>query len=237
MYSAIHSPMPSDAELANQALADETSYRFPSFTANDAVTLGLSIRKRFRGSSRHARGKGMVISIQSIAGHTLFACTAGDLDVSLDSWACLQGMIDIVKRTSHSSYYIEKAMNAMGKTAKQMGLDVGVAICGGAFPIWLENAPCCPIVVAACYSGSSQDDHKLLVTTVRDYLHKMRGEPGTSRLSLSSFAPTEMPIPAVANPELREEDERTEIYSEVFCVCGVRSTRIVSGEIVKAGEL
>ncbi|KIK30836.1 hypothetical protein PISMIDRAFT_670989 [Pisolithus microcarpus 441] len=212
MYSAIHSPMPSDAELANQALADETSYRFPSFTANDAVTLGLSIRKRFRGSSRHARGKGMVISIQSIAGHTLFACTAGDLghpsgtgDVSLDSWACLQGMIDIVKRTSHSSYYIEKAMNAMGKTAKQMGLEIGIAICGGAFPIWLENAPCCPIVVAACYSGSSQDDHKLLVTTVRDYLHKMRGEPGTSRLSLSSFAPTEMPIPTVANPELREE--------------------------------
>ncbi|KAI6004127.1 hypothetical protein EDD15DRAFT_1283003 [Pisolithus albus] len=131
-------------------------------------------------------------------------------------------MIDIVKRTSHSSYYIEKAMNAMGKTAKQMGLEAGIAICGGAFPIWLENAPCCPIVVAACYSGSSQDDHKvhsllshsslpltgnpqLLVTTVRDYLHKMRGEPGTSRLSLSSFAPTEMPIPTVANPELREE--------------------------------
>lgn len=39
----------------------------------------------------------MVLSIQSIAGHTLFACTVGDLggisgvgDVSLDSWACLE---------------------------------------------------------------------------------------------------------------------------------------------------
>lgn len=90
---------------------------------------GLSIRKRFRASSRHNKGKGLVISIQTIAGHTLFACTVGDLgslsgigDVSLDSWACLEGMINVVKRTGHSSFYVEKGMNAMGKTPKQMGI-------------------------------------------------------------------------------------------------------------------
>lgn len=39
----------------------------------------------------------MVLSIQTVGGHTLFACTVGDLggiagvgDVSLDSWACLE---------------------------------------------------------------------------------------------------------------------------------------------------
>ncbi|KAL4075714.1 hypothetical protein V8B97DRAFT_146703 [Scleroderma yunnanense] len=210
MYSGIHGVMPSDAEIANQALSEETGYRFPSFTANDAITIGLSIRKRFRASVRHGKGKGMVISIQTIGGHTLFACTAGDLghpsgagDVSLDSWACLQGMIDIVKRTSHSSYYIEKGMSAMGKTAKQMGFDPGAVVCGGAFPIWLENAPCCPIAIVAGYSGVSHEDHKIVSNTIRDYLHKMRGEPVTSRLSYASLAPTEMPIPTVANPELR----------------------------------
>lgn len=90
---------------------------------------GLSIRKRFRASSRHYKGKGLVISIQTIAGHTLFACTVGDLgspsgigDVSLDSWACLEGMINVVRRTGHSSFYVEKGMNAMGKTPKQMGI-------------------------------------------------------------------------------------------------------------------
>lgn len=69
------------------------------------------------------------MSIQTIAGHTLFACTVGDLgsisgigDVSLDSWTCLESMIDTVKRTGHSSYYVEKAMSAMGKSARQMGL-------------------------------------------------------------------------------------------------------------------
>ncbi|KIM67788.1 hypothetical protein SCLCIDRAFT_107272 [Scleroderma citrinum Foug A] len=203
--------MPSDAEVANQALSEETSYRFPSFTANDAITIGLSIRKRFRASTRHGKGKGMVISIQTIGGHTLFSCTVGDLghpsgagDVSLDSWACLQGMIDVVKRTSHSSYYIEKGMSAMGKTARQMGFDADVAVYGGAFPIWLENAPCCPIAIVACYSGVSYEDHKIVSNTVRDYLHKMRGETvAGSRLSYTSLAPTEMPIPTVANPELR----------------------------------
>ena len=37
-------------------------------------------------------------------------------DVSLDSWACLEGMINTVKRTGHSSFYVEKGMSAMGKT-------------------------------------------------------------------------------------------------------------------------
>jgi len=138
MFLSIHAMIPSDADIANQTLKEESTYRFSTFSATDAVTLGLSLRKRFRGSSRHVKGKGMVISIQTIAGHTLFACTAGDLghhsgegDVSLDSWACLESMISVVKRTSHSSYYVEKGMSAMGKTAKQMGAEGDFAVRGG----------------------------------------------------------------------------------------------------------
>ena len=91
-------PMPpSEAELATQALNEEAIYRFPSFDSDAAVMLGLSLRKRFRASSRHVKVRGMVISIQTIAGHTLFSCTVGNLggmdvagDVSLDSWATLE---------------------------------------------------------------------------------------------------------------------------------------------------
>ncbi|KAH9007160.1 hypothetical protein EDB86DRAFT_2870329 [Lactarius hatsudake] len=182
-------PMPpTDAELATKALDEEAAYRFPSFSANDAVTLGLSLRKRFRASSRHQRlGRGLVISVQTIVGHTMFSCTVGDLgttvgDVSLDSWASLDGMISVVRRTGHSSFYVEKGMGAMGKTPKQLGLPSDLRIHGGgephmhsvprkkqvageltrqriAFPIYLQNALCCPIAVVACYSGSSTDDH------------------------------------------------------------------------------
>jgi len=196
MFNGFHAMTPTDAEIATQTLTEEGGFRFASFSASDAVTLGLSIRKRFRATSRHIKGKGLVISIQTIAGHTLFACTVGDLghvsgigDVSMDSWSCIEGMVNVVRRTGHSSFYVEKGMSAMGKTPKQMGIQGDFRINGGAFPIWLENAPCCPIAIVACYSGSSQDDHNLVVTTIRDYLNKIARNSQAAALS--------MPVPAV----------------------------------------
>ncbi|KAI0301876.1 hypothetical protein B0F90DRAFT_1809967 [Multifurca ochricompacta] len=203
---------PTDAELATKALDEEATYRFPSFSANDAVTLGLSMRKRFRASSRHQRlGRGLVISIQTIVGHTLFSCTVGDLgntvgDVSLDSWTCLDGMISVVRRTGHSSFYVEKGMGAMGKTPKQLGLPSDLRIHGGGEPIHTpstprynrfrpDNAPCCPIAVIACYSGSSADDHHMVVTSVRDYLRKM--SETTDKPPLGSRGPVRMPSPVI----------------------------------------
>ncbi|KAI9448371.1 hypothetical protein H4582DRAFT_84002 [Lactarius indigo] len=137
-------------------------HRSPQMTPSLSASL---LRKRFRASSRHQRlGRGLVISVQTIVGHTMFSCTVGDLgntvgDVSLDSWASLDGMISVVRRTGHSSFYVEKGMGAMGKTPKQLGLPSDLRIHGGAFPIYLQNALCCPIGVVACYSGSSTDDH------------------------------------------------------------------------------
>lgn len=127
---------PSDAEVASQVLSEENSYRFPSFTANEAVALGLSIRKRFRASTRSTKeGRGMLISIQTISGQTLFSCTVDDLmrpssagDVSLGSWSGLQNMIKIVRDTSHSTYYVEKVCKAKGEPAK---MGDGLPVCGG----------------------------------------------------------------------------------------------------------
>lgn len=188
-----------DAQLAKETLDEENAYRFPSFSASDAVTLGLSLRKRFRSSVRHSKGRGLLISIVSIAGHTLFACTVGDesnlTGVSLDSWSCLESMIAVVKRTGHSSYYVEKGMSAMGRATKNVGLQSDCGVQGGAFPIWLENGHCCPIAIVACYSGSSQDDHNLVATTVRDYLNKIRRNSEGTALS----APT-MPAPSTIMP-------------------------------------
>lgn len=79
-----------------------------------------------------------MIAIQTVAGHNLFSCTVGDLghtsgigDVSLDSWTCVEGMINVVKRTGHSSYFVEKGMLAMGKTAKQLGFEGELKAHGG----------------------------------------------------------------------------------------------------------
>ena len=42
-----------------------------------------------------------------------------------------KGMISVVRRTGHSSYYVEKGMNAMGKTPKQLGIQTDYKINGG----------------------------------------------------------------------------------------------------------
>jgi uncharacterized protein (UPF0303 family) len=105
--------MPTHAERAALILAEENSIRFLSFTATDALTLGLSIRKRFRSSGRYQKqGRGLLISVQSMAGHTLFACTVGDSrsaseDVSLQKWERVETMVEIVKRTGHCSFYAQ----------------------------------------------------------------------------------------------------------------------------------
>jgi len=161
MFNVLHEMPKTDAEIATQVLSEEGAYRFPSFSANDAVTIGLSMRKRFRASQRHAKGKGVVISIQTIAGHTLFSCTVGDLghisgigDVSLDSWVCLEGMINVVKRTGHSSYYVEKGMGAMGKTPKQMGMQPELRINGGGTsPTAFSNIPLDSLLAQHSLSG------------------------------------------------------------------------------------
>ena len=79
-----------------------------------------------------------MIKIPTISGHDLFSCTVGELgaasslgDVSLDAWAAIDGMINVVRRTGHSSYYVEKGMNAMGKTPKQLGIQGEYKINGG----------------------------------------------------------------------------------------------------------
>jgi len=224
---------PTETELASQALAEESSYRFPYFSANDAVTLGLSLRKRFRASTRYSKGKGLVITVQTIAGHTLFACTVGDLggvsgvgDVSLDSWSVLEGMVNVVKRTGHSSYYVEKGMSAMARG--QAGMQSDLKVYGGAFPIWLENALCCPIAVVACYSGSSRDDHHLVVTSIKDFLKKLRGTEAAS----VAYAPTEgtalhqIPEPSTIGGESQLQQSGIEyapIHSEWVTESGPRS--------------
>ena len=40
-------------------------------------------------------------------------------------------MIAVVRRTGHSSYYVEKGMNAMGKTQQQLGILSEYRINGG----------------------------------------------------------------------------------------------------------
>jgi len=167
--------MPSESELAQEALTEESLLRFPTFKMEDAVTLGMNLRKRFRASARHAKGKGCVISIQSMQGATMFACAVGEgSDVSLDAWWVVEGMAKVVRRTGHSSFYIEKGSAAIGKPPESLGLPFPeYRINGGAFPIWLQSSTVGPIGVIAIYSGSSVEDHHMIIATLKSYFNRM----------------------------------------------------------------
>jgi predicted membrane chloride channel (bestrophin family) len=52
------------AQIAAEILNEEATLRFISFRTEDAVTIGMNLRKRFRSSAKHARGRGAVISVQ-----------------------------------------------------------------------------------------------------------------------------------------------------------------------------
>ncbi|KAG8776597.1 hypothetical protein FRC12_000831 [Ceratobasidium sp. 428] len=96
-----------DAEI----VAQEQRLRFPSFNANDAFNIGSLIRAKFL--ARHLpyptqedstississtvssnepppewANRGIVISISTFTGHTLFACTVGlESEVTPDNW-------------------------------------------------------------------------------------------------------------------------------------------------------
>ncbi|KAG9080242.1 hypothetical protein FRC06_006898, partial [Ceratobasidium sp. 370] len=130
------------------------------------------------------------ISIQTVAGHTLFACTVGEgSDVSLDSWIRLNSIMNVVKRTGHSSYYVSMGMKAVGKTQEQLGLPSPEFLMeGGAFPIWLQNSPITPMGVVAVYGGSSQEDHNLVTMGIRDFFNKMAKAGGSIKGGEHSIA-------------------------------------------------
>jgi len=169
--------MPSDAEIAQEILSEETSLRFTSFKSEDAVTIGMNLRKRFRASVKYARGRGAVCCVQTIQGSTLFSCAIGDgSDISPDSWARLTAMMNVVRRTGHSSFYIEKGRSVLGRSAEELGLPFPeYRVEGGAFPIWLVNCQVAPIGIMAIYSGSALDDHAMIVSTLKHFFVKGGG--------------------------------------------------------------
>ncbi|PVG01017.1 hypothetical protein CPB86DRAFT_135833 [Serendipita vermifera] len=193
--------MPSDMDTTGLILLEENDLRFPHFTNEDAYTLGQHMRKRFKASNRYAKGNGVAIAIKSVAGHVLYACTVGDSgDVTLESWACIDGMIATVVKTGHSSYYIEKKLADHGRRPEQFGLSFPeYRVDGGAFPIWLMNVTTSPVAVAAAYSDHSMDDHQLVVKSIRDYLCKLSSDDGAANGAEESPRPMHRRVSSVAS--------------------------------------
>ncbi|KAG8736317.1 hypothetical protein FRC10_009458 [Ceratobasidium sp. 414] len=141
---AAHLNTLSDAEI----VTEEATLRFPSFNANDAFNIGSLIRAKFL--ARHLpypsqndttississtvsstkqvpewANRGIVISISTFTGHTLFACTVGaESEATPDNWVWVEGKRNVVRRFNHSSYYLGKKLAAAGEASGFYRLD------------------------------------------------------------------------------------------------------------------
>lgn len=92
--------------------------RFPYFSSTEAFEIGVAIRTRFLSAQADGGfvGRGIVISISTFTGHTLFSCSCGDDSaVGPDNWTWVEGKKNIVRLYNHSSFYQGRKALASGK--------------------------------------------------------------------------------------------------------------------------
>ncbi|KAF8608417.1 hypothetical protein BDV93DRAFT_466774 [Ceratobasidium sp. AG-I] len=209
----------SDAEIVEEVFEQESVLRFPSFNSSDAFNIGSAIREKFlskhlpnpgyddttisSAASTASSGRpepvwanrGIVISISTFTGHTLFACTVGlESEVTPDNWVWVEGKRNVVRRFNHSSYYMGRKLAAAGKTQQTANLPFPeYATHGGAFPVWLKNAPSSPVAVIVVSGLPQRDDHMIIVETLKEYIPTLLNPTAympTSPRTMTSHAPT-----------------------------------------------
>ncbi|EJT96950.1 hypothetical protein DACRYDRAFT_119763 [Dacryopinax primogenitus] len=154
-------------------LKEEREHRFPYFTAAVAFDLGLALRaKHISLSASSALRNPIVISISTFSGAVLFQCVAGGDPpdaADLATWAAAK--TNTVRRFGHSSAFIECRMLATGKGPEEAGLSwPQYAVVGGGFPVYLRNAPAAPFGAIAIAGLTHDDDHRLIVQTLAEFI-------------------------------------------------------------------
>jgi len=154
-------------------LQEEREHRFPYFTAAVAFDLGLALRaKHIAWSASRGPRNPVVVSISTFSGAVLFQCIAGGDPpdaADLTVWAVAKA--NTVRRFGHSSAFVYCRMLATGKSTAETGLHwPEYAVVGGAFPIYLKNAPAAPLGAIAVAGLSHNDDHQLIVETLAEFI-------------------------------------------------------------------
>ena len=152
------------ASLIAELEAQEAELRFPSFSNEDAIRLGLAIAETAR-----SRGRAVTIDIRR-AGQQLFHQALEGTSADNDQWALRKGRI--AERFGHSSYLVGRRLELSGESlAERYFVDpLEYSAHGGAFPVFVEGTG---LVGAVVVSGLPQEeDHALVVECLREFLRK-----------------------------------------------------------------
>ena len=150
------------ADLLEQLLQQERELQFESFDETTAWELGCQLVERAR-----TEGLPVVVDIQH-GTHQLFHASLPGSAPDNDEWVKRKARAAI--RFGHSSLYMGELLKSRGQTIEKNYLvpESEVAPHGGSFPVIVKGTG---IVGTVTVSGlPAQDDHKLVVEGIRDYL-------------------------------------------------------------------
>lgn len=148
-------------EIIDICRRQEEALVFPSFTAEDAWTLGCLIREAVQKENGSA-----VIDI-SILNLRMFACAVGTPTPHNETW--IERKRNTCLEFWKSSLRVTQELEQMGKTLPQRGLsEQTYALSGGAFPIRLLGEG---VIGAAVCSGLPQlHDHQNIANSMAKML-------------------------------------------------------------------
>ena len=151
-------------KFLEQLLQEEQELQFTKFNEGTAWELGGDLVEK---SVR----EGLPVTIDIMRGeHQLFHASLRGTSADNDEW--VKRKVRLVYRFGHSSFYIGQLLKSKGKSIEEMFLvpESQYAPHGGCFPIIVKNTG---MVGAITVSGLPQEeDHKLVVWAIRDYLSK-----------------------------------------------------------------
>lgn len=149
-------------EILKQLLQEEQEIQFTKFNEDTAWELGSQFVEE-------ARSKNLPVTVDITRGtHQLFHASLRGTSPDNDEW--VKRKVRLVYRFGHSSFYMGQMLKSKGKTIEQSYLvsESEYAPHGGCFPIIVKDIG---IVGTVTVSGLPQeDDHKLVVETLRSYL-------------------------------------------------------------------
>jgi uncharacterized protein (UPF0303 family) len=149
-------------QLLEQLLQEECELQFGSFNEYTAWQIGCHLVEQAQ------KGR-LSITIDITRGsHQLFHASLPGTSVDNDEW--IKRKVRLVYRFGHSSFYIGQLLKSKGKRLEDAYLisESEYAPHGGCFPVIVKDTG---MVGTITVSGLSQeDDHKLVVQAIREYL-------------------------------------------------------------------
>lgn len=149
-------------DVLKQLLQEEQDLQFTKFNEETAWQIGCQLVER-------ARQEGLPVTIDIARGsHQLFHASLRGTSADNDEW--IKRKVRLVYRFGHSSFYIGQLLKSKGKRIEEAYLlsESDYAPHGGCFPVIIKETG---VIGTITVSGLAQeDDHKLVVQAIRDYL-------------------------------------------------------------------